>query len=153
IPLQPLRSADEEARLQQGSWQRHFHYKLRQLDDDRLQLHKQATDRAVSFMQARIEEDGTLYSYATATILMVHALRALGFPVSHPLIAGAIQGLETFLTQDWTNHSRVTTLQNVTSTVWDTALISHALQAAGLSHTHPAIQRAGQFLLTRQHTK
>ncbi|SEM78675.1 prenyltransferase/squalene oxidase repeat-containing protein [Paenibacillus sp. OV219] len=153
IPLEPLRSESEELRLQQGSWQRHFHYKLRQLDDDRLQLHQQATDRAVSFMQARIESDGSLYSYATATILMVHSLRALGFKAEHPLIAGALQALETLLAPDWTLHGRAATLQNTTSTVWDTALISHALQAAGFSPSHPSIMRAGQFLLSRQHTK
>ncbi|REE88575.1 sporulenol synthase [Paenibacillus taihuensis] len=153
VPLQTERSADEEVRVQQGSWQRHFHYSLRRLDGDRLQLNQQATDRAVSFMQERIEADGTLYSYATATILMVHALRALGFKADHPLIARAIQGLESYLTSDWSQHNRVTTLQNVTSAVWDTALISHALQAAGLSAAHPAISRAGQYLLSRQHQK
>lgn len=153
VPLQPLRSADEEIKLQQGSWQRHFHYSLRQLDGDRLQLNQQATDRAVSFMQERIEADGTLYCYATATILMIHALRAVEFKIDHPLIAGAIQGLETYLTSDWTQHNRTTTLQNVTSAVWDTALISHALQAAGLSSSHPAIVRAGQYLLSKQHRK
>ncbi|WP_308634435.1 squalene--hopene cyclase [Paenibacillus silvisoli] len=112
-------------------------------------LRKQGTERAVQFMRQRLEPDGTLYCYASATMLMVQALRALGFANSDLMIARAIDGLSALVTKD-NSH---TTMQNTTSTVWDTALISHALQEAGTAPAHPAIRAAGRYLLSRQHTK
>lgn len=51
-----------------------------------------AYDRAKRFMLDRIEPDGTLYSYSSATILMVYALIALGYPKNDPVIINAIKG-------------------------------------------------------------
>ncbi|WP_274650575.1 prenyltransferase/squalene oxidase repeat-containing protein [Paenibacillus humicola] len=114
-------------------------------------LRRQAAERAVRYMLDRLEPSGTLYSYTTATVLMVYALLSAGFSPKHPVIANAAAGLESFLITDRNNGQ--TTLQNATSTVWDTALISHALQKAGLPAAHPAIQGAGRYLLARQHTR
>ncbi|WP_219837678.1 prenyltransferase/squalene oxidase repeat-containing protein [Paenibacillus sp. R14(2021)] len=114
------------------------------------ELQARAVNRAERYMLERIEPDGTLYSYASTTILMVHALRALGLTNDHPLIADAIRGLESLLFLD-AKHGR--TMQITTSTLWDTALISGSLQAAGLPSRHPALQSAGRYILDRQHEK
>lgn len=115
------------------------------------QAHMAATRHAEQYIRDRIEPDGMLYSYATATVLMIHALRSIGYPQDHKVIIKAIQGLESMICNDL-DQSHLT-LQNTTSTVWDTSLISHALQTAGVSASHPSITQASQYLLTRQHTK
>jgi len=100
-------------------------------------------------MLARIEEDGTLYSYFTTTFLMVFALLALDYPRDHPVIVKAVNGLKGMVCRTNAFYH----LQETTSTVWDTALITHALQEAGLPFTHPTVQKAASYLLKRQHTK
>ncbi|WP_199622667.1 squalene--hopene cyclase [Paenibacillus alkalitolerans] len=112
-------------------------------------IHSIALRRAEQFMLERIEPDGTLYSYFTSTFLMIFALMALGYPKDSHVISRAITGLKT-LTCRTNGHIHV---QNATSTVWNTALLSHALQEAGVSTASPIIQKAGVYLLSRQHRK
>lgn len=112
-------------------------------------LKQRALDTAETYMRDRIESDGTLYSYASSTIFMVYALVSLGYDRDDPLIRHAIDGLTTFFVPDGKGQH----LQTTTSTVWDTALISHALQDAGLPPSHPSILKAGRYLLGRQHGK
>ncbi|MCR8842216.1 squalene--hopene cyclase [Paenibacillus sp. SC116] len=107
---------------------------------------QEARNKAENFILDRIEPNGTLYSYASATFLMIFALLALGYDRNHPRISKAIQGLKSFICPSGT----YVHIQNSPPTVWDTALISHALQQAGLPTQHAAIQRAGTYLLSRQ---
>jgi sporulenol synthase len=109
-----------------------------------------ARKRAERYMLKRIEADGTLYGYFSATFLMIYALLSLGYDRHHPVIIKAVDGLKRLSCRadDGTIH-----IQNFTSTVWDTALISHALQEAGESVTTPAIQKSLQYLLNRQHIR
>jgi sporulenol synthase len=112
-------------------------------------IHHIALHKAEQYMLDRIETDGTLYSYASATILMIFALLSLGNDKQNPLVIRAFQGLKLLVCRtDGTIH-----IQNSTSTVWDTALVSHALQQTGLTAEHPAIRSAGRYLLSRQHTR
>ncbi|MCQ6560297.1 squalene--hopene cyclase [Paenibacillus mendelii] len=110
---------------------------------------QRATQTAERYMLDRIEPDGTLYSYASSTIFMIYALQAIGYDRSHPVILRAIDGIIAFLRPD----SGGLHLQTTTSTVWDTALASHALTQAGVPPHHPSIIQAGNYLLSRQHTK
>lgn len=110
-------------------------------------LHSFALKRAEQYMLDRTEKDGTLYSYASATFLMVYALLALRYPKNHPLIKRAIDGLKT-LTCRTDGHLH---LENSTATVWNTALLSHSLQTAGVPASDPMIQKSGKYLLSRQH--
>lgn len=110
-------------------------------------IHALALHRAEQYMLSRTEKDGTLYSYASATFLMIYALLALGYPKNHSLIKRAVHGLKTLTCHtDGYLH-----LENSTATVWNTALLSHSLQTAGLPATDPMIQSAGKYLLSRQH--
>ncbi|PQP91268.1 squalene--hopene cyclase [Paenibacillus sp. AR247] len=112
-------------------------------------IHEAAVERAERFMLERIEPDGTLYSYASSTILMVLALLALGYEREHPVISDAVKGLTAMQCQA----DGTTTIQNSPSTVWDTALIADALQEAGVAENHPAIRQAASYLLSRQQDK
>ncbi|UPK46800.1 squalene--hopene cyclase [Paenibacillus pabuli] len=113
-------------------------------------IHETARSRAEQFMIERIESDGTLYSYASSTILMIFALLALKYDKQHPLITKAISGLTAMQCR---SSEGKTTIQNSPSTVWDTALITYALQEASITDDHNAIQRAASYLLSRQQDK
>ncbi|QJD85996.1 terpene cyclase/mutase family protein [Cohnella herbarum] len=104
---------------------------------------KAAIKKAERYMLQNIEQDGTLSSYASATFFMIYALLSLGYEHDSPVIQHAIQGLTSFGHQ----LNDEAHIQNSPSTVWDTALICHSLQEAGLTTEDPAIQNAAQYLL------
>ncbi len=101
---------------------------------------------AERFMLERVEPDGTLYSYFSATFLMIFALLALGYPLHHPAIYRAIGGIKGLACQA----AGLPHIQEATSTVWDTALLSYALQTAGVPPSAPMIAKANAYLLSRQ---
>lgn len=109
-----------------------------------------AMEKAAEFMLARIEGDGTLYSYASSTVLMIFALLALGYDPDDPLITDAVEGL---IQMSSISSNDTLTIQNSPSTIWDTALISYALQQANLSVNHPGIHKANEYLILKQHDK
>lgn len=113
------------------------------------QLRHLAYQKAEQYMLQRVEPDGTFYSYFSATFLMIYALLALGYSKDHPFIDHAIRGLKSMAcTIDGKTH-----MQYTTAHIWNTSLISYALQEAGLSEKSEVIQKANSFLLTKQHTK
>ncbi|WP_338080749.1 hypothetical protein [Cohnella luojiensis] len=102
-------------------------------------IHQQSINKMEQYMLNRIEPDGTLYSYASATFLMILALLSLDYDKRHPIIIHAIRGLKSLLCHtDGSIH-----VQNSTSTVWDTALISHAPSTSrpALGLYHDSIRR------------
>ena len=111
--------------------------------------HDAAIKRAELYMLERIEPDGTLYSYATSTFLMVFALLAIGYGKRHPVIHKAVRGLKGLICR---TENRVF-VQNSPSEVWDTALLSYALQEAGVTAHSPTILGAADYLLARQHRR
>lgn len=112
-------------------------------------LREATLDKAERFMLERIEADGTLYSYATSTVMMVFALLALGYDKDHTIVTKACQGLSGMRCEI----GGYTTIQNSPSTVWDTSLIAYALQEAGVLRSEPVIRRAAEFLMSKQHTR
>ena len=124
-----------------------IHEGIRRLTSLPAQIHQAAMRRLEQYMLDRLEPDGTLYSFFSATFLMIFALRALNYPVDHPVITRAVKGLVTLICRVDANHIH---LQNSSSTVWDTALLSYALQESGIHETHPALEKAGKYLLRRQ---
>ena len=108
-----------------------------------------ALQQAEEFLLKRIEPDGTLYSYFSATFFMVFALLSLGYSKNDPIILNAVNGLKGLSCK--TRHGY--RIENSTSTVWDTALISSSLQKAGVNALEPMVLKAGEYLLSRQHNK
>jgi sporulenol synthase len=80
---------------------------------------------------------------------MIFALLALGYDKRHPIITRSLQGLTAMLCS---SDGKVF-LQNSPSAVWDTALLSHALQEAGTPAENMAIQNAAAYLLSKQQRK
>jgi len=112
-------------------------------------LHHLGFQSAEKYMLDRLEEDGTLYSYASATFFMIYALLALGYKKNSPVIQKAIAGLTSLIDKK----GKQSHLENSTSTVWDTGLISYTLQQAGIPTESTPIIKATNYLLAKQHTK
>lgn len=110
---------------------------------------RHAYKKAEQYMLSHIEEDGTLHSYASATLFMVYAMLALGYKADSPLIKQAIKGLIGHIDQVGTTIH----LQNSPSLIWDTALAASAMQAAGSHSDDPSFQKATDFLLEQRHAK
>lgn len=113
------------------------------------QLHEEAVRYAERYMLERIEPDGTFYSYATCTFLMIFAMLAIGYDKRHPVIMKAVLGLKAMICKT----ARPIFVQNSPPDIWDTALLSCALQEAGTLADNPAILRAATYLLSKQHDR
>ena len=74
------------------------------------------------------------------------ALDCLGYSVEHPVMA---KGLEAFITFGIEEGETFRT-QSCISPVWDTAWVVIALEESGMSRQHPALVRAGEWLLEEQ---
>lgn len=105
---------------------------------------------AEHYLLDHIEDDGTLHSYASATFLMVYAFLSLGYPKNNPVIQQAISGLKSHLFQD--EEKQEVHLQNSPSAVWDTALLTHAMQQRAPSASMDSIERSADFILKHQQT-
>ncbi|WP_423800732.1 squalene--hopene cyclase [Neobacillus sp. SAB-20_R2A] len=112
-------------------------------------LRELALYRAEKYMLDRIEPDGTYLNYFSTTSLMIYALLARGYSNSHPVITRAVQGLKAMTCRiDGELHCQYTT-----ATVWNTTLISYALQESGVPYSADTVQKANQYILSRQHIK
>ncbi|MFE0503182.1 squalene--hopene cyclase [Peribacillus butanolivorans] len=112
-------------------------------------LRELALYRAEQYMLDRIEPDGTLCTYLSSTSMMIFALLARGYSNTHPVITRALQGLKAMTCRiDGELHCQYTT-----ATIWNTTLISYALQESGVPCTSNTVQKANQYILTRQHVK
>ncbi|UJF36287.1 squalene--hopene cyclase [Paenibacillus hexagrammi] len=143
----PMMSSDEKRGFQ--TIMDEIHSGIKKLAAIPSLLHERALKYAEQYMLDRIESDGTLYSYASSTLLMILSLLSLGYDKRHPVIAAAVDGLITML---WPMKSGLH-LQNSPSTIWDTALISTALQQAGAGQNQESVARSIQYLLSMQHDK
>lgn len=112
-------------------------------------IHDQATERAKQYMLNRIEPDGTFYGYFSSTFLMIFALLSLGYSKTHPIIVKAVKGLTLMKCEI----NGFTHMQYTTATVWNTSLISYALQEAGVLPSESMVSKANDYLLKKQHYK
>lgn len=111
-------------------------------------LSRTALKKTEQILLQNIEDDGTQFSYASATFFMIYSLLAIGYKPDSPIVKQAVAGLISFgyAARDGALH-----IQNSPSTVWDTALIAYILQEAGVSTEDDAVQRAAKYLLPLQH--
>ncbi|WP_053363692.1 prenyltransferase/squalene oxidase repeat-containing protein [Bacillus sp. FJAT-27251] len=113
------------------------------------QLHQLAIEKTKEYMISHIEKDGTFFTYFSSTFLMIFALLAMGYSKTHPVITNAVAGLKAMKTNiDGLQH-----VQFTPAAIWNTSLISYALQEAGVKETDQMISKANTFLLNRQHVK
>jgi squalene-hopene/tetraprenyl-beta-curcumene cyclase len=105
-----------------------------------------ALHAAEQWIVRRQEADGSWGGIQPPWVYSLLALRLRGYALDHPVMRAGLDGLERFtITGDGTRR-----LEACQSPVWDTALALVALADAGLPDDHPAIVRAGHWLVSQE---
>lgn len=107
---------------------------------------KSALRKAEQWIVAHQEADGSWGGIMLPWVYSLVALKCLGYPNDHPVVARGLAGMETFILED----GAAMHLQPALSPVWDTAYTTIALSEAGLPPDHPALVKAAQWLLGQQ---
>lgn len=107
---------------------------------------KQALQRVVDWIIEHQETDGSWGGILLPWIYSLYALKSFGYGLEHPVIQRGLDGFEDFIIED-ENDFR---FQPATSPVWDTAWNLVALRESGLAADHPALVKAGLWLLGKE---
>ncbi len=122
-------------------------------------LRRLALARAERWIVRRQEADGSWGGIQPPWVYSLIALELQGYPLDHPVMRRGLEGIETFIVEDRDDANGVGApagdsrrLEACQSPVWDTALAVVALSDAGLGADHPALVRAGEWLLGEEVT-
>jgi squalene-hopene/tetraprenyl-beta-curcumene cyclase len=108
-------------------------------------LRRLALAAAERWVVRRQEADGSWGGIQPPWVYSLMALHLSGYALDHAVMRRGIEGLDGFMLED--GHRRLEACQ---SPVWDTALAVLALADAGLPDQHPALLRAGAWLLDEE---
>ncbi len=109
-------------------------------------LRRYALRKAERWVVDRQEADGSWGGIQPPWVWSIVALHARGYPLDHPVLVKALDGLDTFTVEDELGRR----LEACQSPVWDTALAIIALLDAGLPPEHDAVARAARWLADRE---
>ncbi|MFB3819395.1 MAG: squalene--hopene cyclase [Candidatus Methylomirabilales bacterium] len=127
------------------------------LVDRLLRIHDRAVPRlfrarairhAEHWMLRRMDGRSGLGGIFPAMMNAVMALTCLGYPLDHPAVRKALREIDDLAIET----EETIRVQPCLGPVWDTALTITALVEAGLPPDHPALARAGRWLLEQQTT-
>ncbi|MFI6235521.1 squalene--hopene cyclase [Micromonospora sp. NPDC050784] len=113
-------------------------------------IRRHALRRAAEWVVARQEADGSWGGIQPPWVYSLMALHLLGYPLDHPVLRAGLTGLDRFTVREQTPDGPIRRLEACQSPVWDTALAVIALSDAGLPAGHPALVRAGGWLLDEE---
>jgi squalene-hopene/tetraprenyl-beta-curcumene cyclase len=105
-----------------------------------------ALARAERWIVRRQEADGSWGGIQPPWVYSILALHLRGYPLEHPVLARALEGLERFTVRA----GGMRWLEACQSPVWDTALAVVALSDAGLAPEDPDLVRAAGWLLGQE---
>ena len=106
----------------------------------------QAIKRAEEWILDHQEDDGSWGGIQPPWVYSLMALHTLGYPIDHPAIAKGIAGFDNFAIEE----GDTLRVQACVSPLWDTGLAMIALLDSGMAPDHPALVKAGQWLLKEQ---
>ncbi|WP_235489049.1 prenyltransferase/squalene oxidase repeat-containing protein, partial [Frankia sp. AvcI1] len=109
-----------------------------------------ALRRATEWVVARQEADGCWGGIQPPWVYSVMALHLMGYPLNHPVIATAFRGMERYVIRRDTPQGPIRQIEACQSPVWDTALAVVALADAGVPGDHPAMVKAGRWLVDEE---
>ena len=117
-------------------------------------LREKALRHASTWMLSHLKGSGGLGAIYPAMANSVLALRCLGYPLDDPLVVKALREIEELEVHDEVvldgQSVPALHLQPCFSPIWDTALLVNALVEAGMPQDHPALLKAGAYLISRQ---
>jgi len=116
---------------------------------DKLPWHpvrKRALRRAEKWILSHQEADGSWGGIMLPWVYSLIALKSLGYGLDHPVIVKGIKGMDGFIQED----DKEMMLEPAISPIWDTGLAIIALLDSGLAPDHPALTKAGRFLIEKQ---
>jgi squalene-hopene/tetraprenyl-beta-curcumene cyclase len=105
-----------------------------------------AVKRCEEWMVARFRKSGGLGAIFPPIVNALMAMRCLGYADDRPEVQGQWREIEAFEIEE----GDALRLQPCVSPVWDTALATNALSAAGLAPDDPSMVAAGQWLLEKR---
>ncbi len=111
-------------------------------------LRKRALRKVERWILEHQEPDGCWGGIQPPWVYSIMALTLRGYPLEHPIVMRAIDGLDGFTTVD----EKGRRLEACQSPVWDTCLALIALSDAGLPAAHPALERAARWLVSEEIT-
>lgn len=109
-------------------------------------LRRRAVEAARQWLEERLGVPGGLGGIFPAMVNAVLAMRLLGYGDDHPLVCGQLKEIEALAIEDGDEIR----YQPCPSPVWDTCLAANALVESDLAPDHPALQRAGDWMIDRQ---
>jgi squalene-hopene/tetraprenyl-beta-curcumene cyclase len=101
---------------------------------------------AEKWILQRQEETGDWGGIQPAMVNSLLALRCLDYPLEEPSVVRGLRAVEKFCVETENEYW----MQPCVSPVWDTALAVRALVDSGLAPDHPALVKAGEWLLQKQ---
>ena len=110
-------------------------------------VRRAALRRCAEWVIARQERDGCWGGIQPPWVYSLMALNLLGYDVEHPVMQRGLNGLDRFTITEEGPEGPVRRLEACQSPVWDTVLTMIGLADAGLPPDHPALVRAGQWVL------
>jgi squalene-hopene/tetraprenyl-beta-curcumene cyclase len=109
-------------------------------------LRELAIEKAEKWILQRLEKSGGLGAIWPAMVNSVMAMKCLGYRDEHPTLKKALLEIEKLEVHD----KETLHMQPCVSPVWDTPWSIMALSESGLSNDHPALIKAGQWLLSKE---
>ncbi len=109
-------------------------------------VRRMAIKKSEKWILDRQEADGSWGGIQPPWVYSVLALSVLGYPLDHPAIQKALACIDSFEVKD----GDMRRLECCQSPVWDTALAVVGLVDAGLEPNHPALSKAGEWLLSKE---
>jgi squalene-hopene/tetraprenyl-beta-curcumene cyclase len=111
-------------------------------------MRRSALRRAEQWIIRRQENDGLWGGIQPPVVYSIIALHLLGYPLDHPVVRAALDGLDDFVIED----HRGRRLEACQSPIWDTALAVVALHDAGVDPAAQPMVSAGRWLLGQEVT-
>ncbi len=109
-------------------------------------IRKMALKKAEKWMLEHIEKSGGLGAIWPGIINSIFAMKCLGYRDDHPALVGQLEEVEKLVVYE----ADKLYLQPCVSPVWDTAWAIVALHESGMPGTHPALQKAGAWLVSKE---
>jgi squalene-hopene/tetraprenyl-beta-curcumene cyclase len=112
-------------------------------------LRKKALRKVEEWTLRHQEDEGDFAGIQPAMFNALLALHLLGYPKDHPACVKGMEAVDRFMLE---KDGRLW-MQACVSPLWDTAICANALLNSGLPSDHPALVRAGEWIISKQVTK